>query len=138
MLGPHRIDNNGKHHIVGMATRPQLKMSSIFNYYNLAMVCLMLGALALLGTVLGGMVLAFDNSLWPVDAYVLYVGQAAHLLCLALSLLTTLLAVANPRFMKGKRVYGVVAVAVLVLSIWALIMTYEWFFVYGFPIYVPN
>ncbi len=117
-----------------MAKRPRLEMSSIFNYYNLAMVCLVLGALALLGTVLGGMVLAFDNSLWPVDAYVLYVGQVAHLLCFALSLITSLLTVVNPRFMAGKRTFGAIAVATLVLSSWALIMTYDQLFNYGFPI----
>lgn len=58
-------------------------MRLIFNYFNLALACVTLAVLALLGTFLGGMVLAFDNSLWPIDAYVLYIGQAAHLLCIA-------------------------------------------------------
>ena len=39
-----------------------------------------LAILAIFATILGGMVLAFDKSLWPIDGQVLHIGNISHVL----------------------------------------------------------
>ena len=41
--------------------------------------------LAITATFLGGMVLAFDKSLWPLDGQVLYIGHFSHVLVIPCS-----------------------------------------------------
>ena len=85
--------------------------------------------LAICATVLGGMVLAFDKSLWPLDGQVLYIGHYAHVLIIPCS------AVA---FTKGYRATPRIHVAwliaqgtIFVLALIALALLYQGMFNYG-------
>ena len=50
------------------------------NILNIGLVILAISA-----TVLGGIVLAFDKSLWPLDGQVLYIGHYSHVLIIPCS-----------------------------------------------------
>jgi hypothetical protein len=80
------------------------------------------------------MVLAFDRSLWPIDGYVLYVGQTTHLLCLVLSLFATVSALFGVSFVGGRRQWGWVSAILFCVAAATCALTYKAFFVYGFPI----
>ena len=45
-----------------------------------------LATLAIFATILGGVVLAFDKSLWPLDGQVLYIGHISHVLVIPTSM----------------------------------------------------
>lgn len=105
------------------------------NHKSFFVACSMIGGTAVIGTILGGLVLAFDNSLWPIDAYVLYVGQASHLLCMPVSFAATLLMIVNPACVTGNRAWGFASLCWLILSVWMLLQTNDSFFVYGFPVH---
>jgi hypothetical protein len=88
-----------------------------------------LAIIAVCGTVLGGMVLAFDKSLWPVDGYVLYVGQIAHVLVIP----TSALAFAKGWTAKPKTrvIWLVTQGAIFILALVAVALTYQGMFNYG-------
>lgn len=92
---------------------------------------LILAALAAVLTVLGGMVLAVDDSLWPLDGYVLYGGQLLHIVACVYS------AVALVRGLR-LRGFGVfsgfwfgVTSGVFALALVLFVFTWRTFFAYG-------
>ena len=88
-----------------------------------------LAILAIFATILGGMILAFDNSLWPIDGYVLYVGQISHVLVIPTSILAFLgNSIASPR---GHTAWLITQALISILATPALILTYQGMFVYG-------
>jgi len=94
---------------------------------NLLSACLAI--IAVCGTVLGGMVLAFDKSLWPVDGYVLYVGQIAHVLVIPTSAIAFAKGwTANPR---ARVIWLVTPGAIFILALVAVALTYQGMFSYG-------
>jgi len=57
-----------------------------------------LAIMASSATILGGMVLAFDKSLWPLDGQVLYIGHFCHVLVIPISMVAlTIGSSATPR-----------------------------------------
>jgi hypothetical protein len=94
---------------------------------NLLSACLAI--IAVCGTVLGGAVLAFDKSLWPVDGYVLYVGHIAHLLVIPTSAIALAKGrTANP---KTRVIWLVTQGIILALALVAVVLTYQGMFNYG-------
>jgi len=94
------------------------------NLINIGLVILAISA-----TLLGGMVLAFDKSLWPLDGQILYIGHFSHVLVIPSS------AVA---FAKGygatPRLHAAWLVAqgiIFVLALAAFILLYQGMFNYG-------
>lgn len=126
--------NDTRNH--GVPRRERTGYSRVLcSHRQMFIACSVVAALALLGIFLGGMVLAFDNSLWPIDAYVLYFGQASHLLCIPISAIATLLAILNPRFVYGSRAWGIGSFLWLTVAVWTLAsLGLSHYFRYGFPI----
>ncbi|MCS5630920.1 MAG: hypothetical protein NZ744_08815 [Pirellulaceae bacterium] len=101
-------------------------MNKLFclNLINIGLVIL-----AISGTFFGGIVFAFDKSLWPLDGQILYIGHFSHVLLIPSS------AVA---FTKG---YGatprphaawlVTQGIIFVLALTAFILLYQGMFNYG-------
>jgi hypothetical protein len=88
-----------------------------------------LAILTICATVFGGMVLAFDKSLWPLDGQVLYIGHYSHVLIIPSS------AVA---FINGYRATPTIHVAwlivhgaIFVLALTAIIVLWQGMFNYG-------
>jgi hypothetical protein len=90
-----------------------------------------LAVLAAVLTVLGGMVLAFDKSLWPIDGYVLYGGQLCHIVVCAYSAV----AIVRGLQLRGSRSFSgfwfSITSGVFVLAMSLLALTWHTFFVYG-------
>jgi hypothetical protein len=88
-----------------------------------------LAIIAVCGTMLGGIVLAFDKSLWPVDGYVLYVGHIAHVLVIPTSAIAFAKGcTANP---KTRVIWLVTQGTIFALALVAVALTYQGMFNYG-------
>ena len=94
-------------------------------------VTLLLFIVAVIGTVLGGMVLAFDNSLWPIDAYVLTIGQYAHLAVVPVSFVTFIYTMKSSESVATKTI----SILIFCISAVTLWLTWDAILVYG---YWPN
>ena len=94
----------------------------------LFVVTLILFVVAFVGTVLGGIVLALNNSLWPLDAYVLTIGQYAHLAVIPVSFLAFTRAMKSP----GSAAIKTISILVFCISAVALWLTWDAVLVYGF------
>ena len=88
-----------------------------------------LAILAIFATILGGMVLAFDKSLWPLDGQVLYIGHISHVLVIPTSVMA---------FTKGYKATPRLHLAwlvtqgfIFVLALTALTLMYQGMFNYG-------
>ena len=82
-------------------------------------------------TVLGGMVLAFDKSLWPIDGYVLYCGQLLHVVACVYSGV----AIVRGLQLRGSSAFSElwfsITSGVFVLAVVFLVLTRHALFVYG-------
>jgi len=94
---------------------------------RLLLLSILLFAVAISGTLLGGMVLAFDKSLWPIDGYVLYIGQYSHVLLVPVSAYA--LTVCHKE--KSSKLQQFTLFVLLVLAIIPLIVIPNSMFVYG-------
>jgi len=88
-----------------------------------------LATLAIFATILGGVVLAFDKSLWPLDGQVLYIGHISHVLVIPTSMVA---------FIEGYRATPRLQAAwlatqgtIFVLSLTAIILIGPGMFNYG-------
>ena len=94
---------------------------------NLISICLTF--LAISATFFGGMVLAFDKSLWPFDGYVLYIGQIFHVLVIPVSIAAFAKGyLQTPRLHAG---WLLTQVTMFMLALVALILMRQGMFVYG-------
>ena len=85
--------------------------------------------LAISATFLGGMVLAFDKSLWPLDGQVLYIGHISHVLAIPISLTAFIQGYrATPRLHLA---WMILQGAIFGLDLSALILMYQGMFNYG-------
>jgi len=88
-----------------------------------------LAILAISATFLGGMVLAFDKSLWPLDGQVLYIGHFSHVLVIPCSAVAfTKGYSATPRLQLA---WLVTHAIIFVLALMAFILLYPGMFNYG-------
>jgi hypothetical protein len=85
--------------------------------------------LAIAATILGGIVLAFDKSLWPLDGQILYVGHISLVLVIPTSALSfTKGYTATPRL---SAMWLVTQGTIFVLATTVVILTYPGMFNYG-------
>ena len=82
-------------------------------------------------TVLGGMVLAFDNSLWPIDGYVLYAGQLLHIATCAYSAVAIVRGLRLRRSSAFSGTWLGITSGVFALAVILLVITWPALFVYG-------
>ncbi len=88
-----------------------------------------LAILAVSATLLGGMVLAFDKSLWPLDGQVLYIGQLAHVFAIPASMVACIQGYrASPR---PHLAWLILQGVIFGLGLSALIWVYPGMFNYG-------
>ena len=88
-----------------------------------------LAILAIFATILGGMVLAFDKSLWPIDGQVLYIGNISHVLVIPSSAVAFIKGyMATPRLNAA---WLVTQGTIFVLSLTAIILMGPGMFNYG-------
>jgi len=88
-----------------------------------------LGILAVTATFLGGIVLAFDKSLWPLDGQILYIGHICHLITIPVTI--TILSKgykANPRMHLA---WLITQATLLILSLIAISLLHPGMFNYG-------
>ena len=94
---------------------------------NLINIGLVISAIS--ATFFGGIVLAFDKSLWPLDGQVLYVGHISHILVIPSSALALIKGyMATPRL---HAVWLVTQGTIFILALTASILMRQGMFVYG-------
>ncbi len=101
---------------------------------RLTLGAVLLAVLATLLTVLGGLVLAFDNSLWPLDAYVLNAGQFLHILTVICSGAAMVFGLRTRHLQGFSPVSFFISTGIFLTSAMLLVLTWPRLFVYGlFP-----
>jgi hypothetical protein len=101
-----------------------MKKLRCLNLINIGLVILAISA-----TFFGGMVLAFDKSLWPLDGQVLYVGHISHILVIPSSALALIKGyMATPRL---HAVWLVTQGTIFILALTSSILMRQGMFVYG-------
>ena len=130
---PHRlraarsIFRHGSQHLKSAFFEPSPMWGQDMKTKLLLLLSILLFAVAISGTLLGGMVLAFDKSLWPIDGYVLYIGQYSHVLLVPVSAYA--LTVCHKE--KSSKLQQFTLFVLLVLAIIPLIVIPNSMFVYG-------
>ena len=85
--------------------------------------------LAISATLLGGIVLAFDKSLWPLDGQILYIGHFSHVLVIPCSAVAFIKGYsATPR---QHLAWLVTQWVIFVLALAGFILIYQGMFNYG-------
>jgi hypothetical protein len=88
-----------------------------------------LALFAVFGTLLGGLVLAFDKTLWPIDGYVLYFGNITHVLVIPVSALAFVKSCkTNP---KPQTAWLIMQGAIFIVAVVSVILTHQGMFNYG-------